>query len=97
MKPFRSRCTTSTIRQTLRAIQESDGVGIAGFGGEQRGGDLVGGGVRGGCLSPEDVLATRDFVHGLATQVVVPSMERRILSLNATVISVRKGMKNFVK
>lgn len=29
------------------------------------------GGVRGRCLSPEDLLATKDFVHGLATQVRV--------------------------
>lgn len=28
-----------------------------------------GGDVRGRCLSPEDLLSTRDFVHGLATQV----------------------------
>lgn len=58
---------------------------------------MEGGGVRGRCLSPEDLLATKDFVQGLATQVVVPSMERRILGLNATVSSVRKGVKNFVK
>eukprot|EP00752_Nemacystus_decipiens_P016769 g15006.t1 len=56
-----------------------------------------GSGVRGRCLSPEDLLSTRDFVHNLATQVVVRSMERRILSLSATVNSVRKGVKNLVK
>lgn len=68
----------------------------AGVGGEIAG---VGGevGVRGCCLSPEDLLATSDFVQGLATQVVVPSMERRILSLNATISSVRKGVRNIVK
>ncbi|CAN0521146.1 unnamed protein product, partial [Laminaria digitata] len=53
--------------------------------------------VRGQCLSPEDLVAMKEFVQGLATQVVVPSMERRILNLNATVNSVRKGVKNLVK
>lgn len=53
--------------------------------------------VRGCCLSPEDLAGTSSFVQGLATQVIVPTMERRILGLNATVTSVRKGMKNLVK
>ena len=53
--------------------------------------------VRGCCLSPEDLTVAKEFVHGLATQVVVPSMERRILDLNAKITSVRKGVKNFVK
>lgn len=38
-----------------------------------------------------------NLLCGINPQVVVPSMERRILSLNATVSSARKGVKNFVK
>lgn len=37
------------------------------------------------------------ILSGARPQVVVPSMERRILNLNATVSSVRKGVKNFMK
>lgn len=64
-------------------------------GGAGEGGDR--GNVRGCCLSPEDLGAIRDFVRVLASQVVVPSMERRILTLNATISSERKGMRNVIK
>lgn len=47
-----------------QAISEAAGA-EDGLTAEERGGRRV----RGRCLSPEDLLATRDFVHGLATQV----------------------------
>lgn len=52
---------------------------------------------RGCCLSADDMLAIRDFVHQVVMKDVVPAMEKRIMTLNATVSSTRKGMKNVIK
>lgn len=41
-----------------------------------------GGGVRGRCLSPEDLLSTKDFVHGLATQVHTYDRRSMCVALN---------------
>ncbi|CAN0406076.1 unnamed protein product [Discosporangium mesarthrocarpum] len=57
----------------------------------------MGEGGGGQCLSPEDLLAVSEFAKDLALNSVVPSMERRISGLNASVASVRKGMKNVIK
>lgn len=53
--------------------------------------------MRGAFLSPEDLFSVKEFVRGLVSQVVVPSMERRIQTLNQNVTSVRRGMKNVLK
>ena len=59
---------------------------------------VVGGpGVRGSCLSNDDLLNLREFALELAEKIVVPAMERRIFTLQANVTQSRKGVKNFVK
>lgn len=79
------------------ACQADNIMSRAGRSGSRGGGEGGGSNVRGRCLSPEDLGAIRDFVRGIASQVVVPSMERRILTLNATISSERKGMRNVIK
>lgn len=53
--------------------------------------------VRGCCLSADDMLALKDLVHQLAIKEVVPAMEKRVTTLNTTVSSTRKGVKNVLK
>mmetsp|Transcript_3605 Transcript_3605/g.4808 ORF Transcript_3605/g.4808 Transcript_3605/m.4808 type:complete len:1429 (+) Transcript_3605:67-4353(+) len=53
--------------------------------------------VRGCYLSVEDMLAIKDLVHQIVIKEVVPAMEKRISTLNVTVTSNRKGVKNVIK
>jgi len=52
---------------------------------------------RGQHLSGDDILALQGFVERLVEQDLLPSMERRIFSLNQSVTNVKKGLKNMVK
>jgi len=51
-----------------------------------------------GCrLSAEDFISMRDFIVDIYTQWIVPSIERRILTMNKVVNDARKGMRNVLK
>ena len=48
-------------------------------------------------LNDRDVETLRFFVRALATETLLPHMERRLASLNRTVAATRKGLKNQLK
>lgn len=52
---------------------------------------------RGTFLSPEDLMALREFVADICRAHILPLLERRLLTLNHAVTSARKGVRNALK
>jgi hypothetical protein len=52
---------------------------------------------RGSFLSPEDLMALREFVADICRAHILPLLERRLLTLNHAVTSARKGVRNALK
>lgn len=52
---------------------------------------------RGAFLSPEDLMALREFVSDISRAHILPMLERRLLTLNNAVTSARKGVRNALK
>eukprot|EP00980_Cylindrotheca_fusiformis_P016923 scaffold5156_cov143-Cylindrotheca_fusiformis.AAC.3 len=76
----------SVTRETATALSEQEDT------------DLWGGnGTKGNCLSVNDRVLLRRYFQSLLTSAILPSLERRIASLNAVVSERKKGMRNLVK